>query len=62
MENNTMSQVTLGQKHAQINVVTKEEEKHVWNNLIRIEQLKRNKQKKKNALLRRSIQCNNLIQ
>lgn len=62
MECNTTTQETLGFRHAHINVTAKEEEKHVWNSLIRIEQLKRNKQKKKNALLRRSIQCDKIVQ
>jgi len=39
----------------------KEEETHVWKNLIRIEQLKRQKTKEKNTLLRNRIQCTKTI-
>lgn len=57
MECNATTLKTLKLEHAQITVAIKEEERHVWNNLIRIEQLKREKLKKKDAILRRRIQC-----
>lgn len=41
--------------------VVKEEKALVWKNLIRIEQLKRQKTKEKNTLLRNRIQCTKTI-
>lgn len=40
-----------------LDTAIKDEEAHVWKNLIRIEQLKRQKTKEKNSLLRDRIQC-----
>lgn len=57
MEYSTTALETLKLEHAHLNAVIKEEEGHVWKNLIRIEQLKREKLKKKDAILRRRIQC-----
>ncbi len=43
-------------QHAQLDSAIKEEEGHVWKNMIRIEQLKKEKLRKKDELLRRILQ------
>ena len=43
-------------QHASFDSEIKEEERHVWKNLIRIEQLKKEKLRKKDELLRRTLQ------
>ena len=43
-------------QHASLDSEIKEEEIHVWKNLIRIEQLKKEKLRKKDELLRRTLQ------
>lgn len=40
-----------------LNPALKDEEAHIWKNLIKVEQLKRDLLKKKNATLRQCIQC-----
>ena len=55
MEYNMITIETLKSEHANLDAVIKEEESHVWKNLIRIEQLKREKLKKKDALLRCNV-------
>jgi len=42
--------------HARLNSLICAEEKHIWKNLIRIEELKREKLRKKEELLRRNLQ------
>lgn len=46
-------------QHARLDSEIKEEESHVWKNLIRIEQLKKEKLRKKDELLRRNLQLKN---
>lgn len=53
-ENITIENLRI--QHAHLDAVIKEEESHVWKNLIKIEQLKREKLKKKDQLLRRNLQ------
>ena len=45
-------------QHAQLDAAIKEEESCVWKNMIRIEQLKKEKLRKKDELLRKSLQVN----
>lgn len=47
---------TLRTQHAQLDALIREEENHVWKNLIKIEELKREKLRKKDALLRQTLQ------
>lgn len=56
MEYSTTALETLKLEHTHLDAVIKEEG-YVWKNLIRIEQLKKEKLKKKDAILRRRIQC-----
>ncbi len=44
-------------QHAKIDSAIREEESHVWKNMIRIEQLKKEKLRKKDELLRRTLQA-----
>ncbi len=44
-------------QHAYLEAVIHEERQHVWKNLIKIEELKKQKLKKKDALLRLSLKC-----
>ena len=44
-------------QHAQLDSAIREEESHVWKNMIRIEQLKKEKLRKKDELLRRTLQA-----
>ncbi len=43
-------------QHAYLEAAIREEEQHVWKNLIKIEELKKEKLRKKDALLRMSLQ------
>lgn len=43
-------------QHAQLDSAIKEEEGHIWKNMIRIEQLKKEKLRKKDEMLRRILQ------
>ncbi len=42
-------------QHARLEAALKKEERHIWKNMIRIEQLKKEKLRKKDELLRRSL-------
>ncbi len=44
-------------QHAKLDSAIREEESHVWKNMIRIEQLKKEKLRKKDELLRRTLQA-----
>jgi hypothetical protein len=44
-----------------LNNAIKDKENHIWKNLIKIEQLKRQKNKEKDSLLRSRIQCQKTI-
>lgn len=46
-------------QHARLDSEIKEEESHVWKNIMRIEQLKKEKLRKKDELLRRNLQSAN---
>ncbi len=46
---------TLRIRHAQLDTLTRLEENHVWKNLIRIEELKRENLRKKETLLRQTL-------
>ncbi len=46
----------LRAEHARLDTLIREEECHIWKNLIRIEELKREKLRKKDELLRRNLQ------
>ena len=48
---------SLKMQHARLDSAIKEEESHVWKNMIRIEQLKKEKLRKKDELLRRTLQA-----
>lgn len=45
-------------QHAHLDSEIKEEEAHVWKNLIRIEELKKEKLRKKDEMLRKNLQFN----
>lgn len=45
-------------QHARLDAAIREEESHIWKNMIRIEQLKKEKLRKKDELLRRHLQTN----
>ncbi|MBS4773234.1 MAG: YdcH family protein [Proteobacteria bacterium] len=49
---------SLKVQHAQLEAALREEESHIWKNMIRIEQLKKEKLRKKDEMLRRSLQAN----
>lgn len=55
MEDIEMAIDSLRVQHAQLDALIREEENHVWKNLIKIEELKREKLRKKDELLRKSI-------
>ena len=44
-------------QHARLDSEIREEERHVWKNMIRIEQLKKEKLRKKDELLRKILQA-----
>ena len=44
-------------QHAELDSMIKEEESHIWKNMIRIEQLKKEKLRKKDEMLRRNLQA-----
>ncbi len=46
-------------QHARLDSEIREEESHVWKNIMRIEQLKKEKLRKKDELLRRTLQSAN---
>ena len=46
----------LRAEHARLDAIIREEESHIWKNLIRIEELKREKLRKKDEILRHSLQ------
>lgn len=53
------SEITLESlrvKHALLDAAIKEEENHVWKNLAKIEELKREKLKRKDEILRMTLQ------
>lgn len=55
MENNATIE-SLRIEHAHLDSMIREEESHIWKNLIKIEQLKREKLHKKDQLLRQTLQ------
>lgn len=55
MENNATIE-NLRIEHAHLDAMIREEESHIWKNLIKIEELKREKLRKKDQLLRQAIQ------
>lgn len=57
MEYNLTSLESLKFEHSHLDLAIKEEERHIWKNLIRIEELKKQKLKTKDEILRRSLQC-----
>lgn len=59
MEYNVSEPKTLKLEHAHLELALKEEESYVWKNLIRIEELKREKSREKVKHLRHciNIQC-----
>ena len=55
MKTNTTVE-NLRAEHAPLDAIIREEESHIWKNLIRIEELKREKLRKKDEILRHSLQ------
>lgn len=55
MKTNTTVE-NLRAEHARLDAIIREEESHIWKNLIRIEELKREKLRKKDEILRHSLQ------
>ena len=53
--NSTLENLKI--QHAEIDSMIKEEESHIWKNMIRIEQLKKEKLRKKDEMLRRTLQA-----
>ena len=53
MEVETLTLENLRIQHAHLDAVIKEEESHIWKNCIGIEELKRQKLRKKDEMLRR---------
>lgn len=47
---------SLKLQHAKLDSIIKEEESHIWKNMIKIEQLKKEKLRKKDELLRQTLQ------
>ena len=45
-------------EYVRLDMLTCKEEPHIWKNLIRIEQLKREKLREKNELLQKKLQMN----
>lgn len=56
MFNNKLSVENLKVQHACLEAAIHEEEQHVWKNLIKIEELKKQKLQKKDNLLRMALQ------
>ena len=59
MEYNETTIESLKIQHARLDSEIREEESHVWKNIMRIEQLKKEKLRKKDELLRRTLQSAN---
>lgn len=53
---NELNLEDLRVKHALLDAAIKEEENHIWKNLAKIEDLKREKLKQKDEILRMSLQ------
>ena len=53
--NSTLENLKI--QHAELDSMIKEEESHIWKNMIRIEQLKKEKLRKKDEMLRRTLQA-----
>ena len=53
MEVENISLENLRIQHAHLDAVIKEEESHIWKNCIKIEELKKQKLRKKDEMLRR---------
>ena len=58
MEYLTATLETLKDQHAHLDSEIKNEETHIWKNLMRIEELKKEKLRKKDAILRNNL-CTN---
>ncbi len=56
MEHADTTTENLRIRHAALDALIREEECHVWKNLIRIEQLKKEKLRQKDEILRRILQ------
>ena len=56
MLNPTPTMENLKVQHAYLEAAIHEEEQHVWKNLIKIEELKKQKLQKKDTLLRMALQ------
>lgn len=56
MEYSDTTTENLRIRHAALDALIKEEESHVWKNLIRIEELKKEKLRRKDEILRRVLQ------
>lgn len=56
MECTNISSDSLRIQHAHLDMAIREEESHVWKNLIKIEELKKEKLRKKDELLRKTLQ------
>ena len=56
MEVENISLENLRIQHAHLDAVIKEEESHIWKNCIKIEELKKQKLRKKDEMLRRIMQ------
>ena len=56
MEVENISLENLRIQHAHLDAVIKEEEPHIWKNCIKIEELKKQKLRKKDEMLRRIMQ------
>lgn len=59
METNTTVE-NLRAEHARLDAIIREEESHIWKNLIRIEELKREKLRKKDEILRTLCRINKI--
>ena len=57
MEHVNTTMETLKVQHAKLDSMIKEEESHIWKNMIRIEQLKKEKLRKKDEMLRKTLQA-----
>ena len=57
MEQVNTTMETLKIQHAELDSMIKEEESHIWKNMIRIEQLKKEKLRKKDEMLRKTLQA-----
>lgn len=56
MENLQIGMESLKVQHAYLEAAIRQEEQHVWKNIIKINELKKQKLKQKDALLRMSLQ------